>query len=231
MYKKQLYILLLIFLNIGADQYAKYIVREKVVPGSRTQIVGELLQLMNVENSGAFLGMGSESNPTIKLIFLLMVPTLVLGFVLYYLFTNKSLDRLTMTGLCCIVGGGIANLYDRFVYGSVTDFLFMDFSIAKWAKTGIFNIADLSVTTGLVMILLSIAIENARGKTLKQLTYEYLVYLISLLSGIFGLILGMTFGVLISGSIGKYTVTGVLAIGFFRVAYATTKKILKNQIK
>ena len=66
MYKNQLYILLLIFLNIGADQYTKYIVREKVTPGTRTEIVGELLQLMNVENSGAFLGMGSESNPTIK---------------------------------------------------------------------------------------------------------------------------------------------------------------------
>lgn len=164
MYKKQLYILLLIFLNIGADQYTKYIVREKVVPGSRTQIVGELLQLMNVENSGAFLGMGSESNPTIKLIFLLMVPTLVLGFVLHYLFTNKSLDRLTTTGLCCIVGGGLANLFDRFIYGSVTDFLFMDFSIAR---TGIFNVADLSVTTGMVLILISTFKEkNRKQKTL-----------------------------------------------------------------
>ena len=164
MYKKQLYILLLIFLNIGADQYTKYIVREKVVPGTRTEIVGELLQLMNVENSGAFLGMGSESNPTIKLIFLLMVPTLVLGFVLYYLFTNKSLDRLTTTGLCCIVGGGLANLFDRFLYGSVTDFLFMDLGIAR---TGIFNIADLSVTTGMVLILIATLKEkNRKQKTL-----------------------------------------------------------------
>ena len=164
MYKKQLYILLLIFLNIGADQYTKYIVREKVVPGTRTEIVGELLQLMNVENSGAFLGMGSESNPTIKLIFLLMVPTLVLGFVLHYLFTNKSQDRLTTTGLCCIVGGGLANLFDRFIYGSVTDFLFMDFSIAR---TGIFNVADLSVTTGMVLILISTFKEkNRKQKTL-----------------------------------------------------------------
>ena len=154
----------MIFLNIGADQYTKYIVREKVVPGTRTEIVGELLQLMNVENYGAFLGMGSETNPTIKLIFLLMVPTMVLGFVLYYLFTNKSLDRLTTTGLCCIVGGGLANLFDRFIYGSVTDFLFMDFSIAR---TGIFNVADLSVTTGMVLILISTFKEkNRRQKTL-----------------------------------------------------------------
>lgn len=164
MLKKQFYILLLIFLNIGADQYSKYLVRLKIAPGSRTEIAGELLQLMNVENSGAFLGLGSEYNPTIKLIFLLIIPALVLGFVLYYLFTNKSLDRLTRVGLCCIVGGGLANLYDRFVYGSVTDFLFMDFSIAR---TGIFNVADLSVTTGMVFILIATLKEkNRKQKTL-----------------------------------------------------------------
>jgi signal peptidase II len=96
--------------------------------------------------------MGSESNPTIKLIFLLILPVVVILCVLYYLFTNKSLDKLTSIGLSCIVGGGLANLYDRFLYGSVTDFLFMDFGIAK---TGIFNLADLSVTTGMILILLS----------------------------------------------------------------------------
>ena len=90
-----------------------------------------------------------------------MVPTLVLGFVLYYLFTNKSLDWLTTTGLCCIVGGGLANLLDRFLYGSVTDFLFMDFSILR---TGIFNIADLSVTTGMVLILIATLKERAQNK-------------------------------------------------------------------
>ena len=145
-------IILLILLNIGLDQYSKHIVREQVVPGSRTEILGKLVQLMNVENSGAFLGIGSDSNPTVKLIFLLILPTLVLGFVLYYLFTNKSLDQLSIIGFCCIVGGGMANLYDRFVYGSVTDFIFMDFS---FAKTGIFNVADMSVTTGMILLLIA----------------------------------------------------------------------------
>ena len=159
MQKKQIYILILICLNIGADQYSKHLVREKVVPGSRTELVGELLQLMNVENSGAFLGMGSEANPTIKMIFLLIVPLLVLTSVLYYLFTNKSIDRLTTLGLSRVVGGGIANLYVRFVYGAATDFLFMDFN---FARTGILNLADLSVTTGMVLILISTFKEKNR---------------------------------------------------------------------
>lgn len=152
MNKRNILLILLISFNIAADQYSKTIVREKVIPGSQTEIFGDLLQLMNVENSGAFLGMGSESNPTIKLIFLLILPVVVILCVLYYLFTKKSLDKLTSIGLSCIVGGGLANLYDRFLYGSVTDFLFMDFGVAK---TGIFNLADLSVTTGMILILLS----------------------------------------------------------------------------
>lgn len=161
MNKKNLLIFLLILFNIGADQYSKTIVREKVIPGSQTKIFGDFLQLMNVENSGAFLGMGSESNPTIKLIFLLILPVVVIMCVLYYLFTNKYIDKLTSVGLGCIVGGGLANLYDRFLYGSVTDFLFMDFGVAK---TGIFNIADLSVTTGMILILTSTFREKIKSK-------------------------------------------------------------------
>ena len=152
MQKKQFYILILIFFNVFVDQFSKNLVRKEVVPGSQKEILGEILQLMNVENSGAFLGMGSDSNPTVKLIFLLIIPALVLTLVTYQLFTSKSIDRLTTIGLSCIVGGGLANLYDRFLYGSVTDFLFMDFNITR---TGIFNTADLSVTTGLILILLS----------------------------------------------------------------------------
>ena len=162
MNKRNILLILLISFNIAADQYSKTIVREKVIPGSQTEIFGDLLQLMNVENSGAFLGMGSESNPTIKLIFLLILPVVVILCVLYYLFTNKSLDKLTSIGLSCIVGGGLANLYDRFLYGSVTDFLFMDFGVAK---TGIFNLADLSVTTGMILILLSTFKEKSNLST------------------------------------------------------------------
>jgi signal peptidase II len=107
---------------------------------------------MNVENSGAFLGIGSDSHPTIKLIFLLILPVIVLGVVLYYLLTNRSLDRISVIGFSCVAGGGIANLYDRFVYGSVTDFLFMDFS---FVQTGIFNVADLSVTSGMILLIIA----------------------------------------------------------------------------
>jgi signal peptidase II len=158
-------ILFLVIFNIGLDQISKGIVREQVVPGSRTELIGSQLQLMNVENSGAFLSLGSDSNPTVKLIFLLILPVIVLGIVLYYVLTNKALDNLSIIGLSCIAGGGIANLYDRFLYGSVTDFLYID--LGGVFKTGIFNMADLSVTTGMILLLLS-SFLNRPSKTIEE---------------------------------------------------------------
>ena len=153
MNRRTLLILILVIFNISLDQFSKVQVREKIVPGSRTELIGKQLQLMNIENSGAFLSMGSDSSPTVKLIFLLIIPVIVLGVVLYYVITNNTLDKKSIIGFSCIAGGGIANVYDRFMYGSVTDFLFMDFGGVF--KTGVFNSADLSVTTGMVLLLMS----------------------------------------------------------------------------
>ena len=47
--KKNL-ILILILFNIGLDQVSKEYVRKNVIPGSRTELLGSQLQLMNVEN-------------------------------------------------------------------------------------------------------------------------------------------------------------------------------------
>jgi len=162
MNKRTLLILVLVILNIGLDQFSKFQVRERVVPGSRTEIIGKKLQLMNVENSGAFLSMGSDSNPTVKLIFLLIVPIIVLGIVLYYVITDKTLDKKSIIGFSCIAGGGIANVYDRLLYGSVTDFLYMDFGGVF--KTGVFNIADMSVTSGMILLLMSSFIKRPSKK-------------------------------------------------------------------
>lgn len=143
----------LIILNIGCDQISKNVVRNHVDVRSKTELIGEKFIMTNVENSGAFLGMGSELNPTVKLLLLLILPVVVLLLVLHYLLTKKDLDTITITGLSFIVGGGIGNLYDRILYGSVTDFFHID--LGGIFKTGIFNMADVSVMVGMGFILLA----------------------------------------------------------------------------
>ena len=150
--RRSFFIILTIVLTIAVDQISKIIVRTYVVPSERSNIIGKYFTLHNVENAGAFLGMGSDLSPLLKLILLLILPIVVLSFVTYHIFKDQSLDKVSVFAFASIIGGGIANVFDRVVYGSVTDFFHID--LGGVFRTGIFNMADLSVTTGMILLLM-----------------------------------------------------------------------------
>ncbi len=144
-------IILFIISNIAIDQISKVIVRANIASREVIELIGDKFILTNVYNRGAFLGMGSDMNDTLRLILLLILPTLVLSYLIYYIIVNKDLDKLSTIALSCIAGGGIANVFDRISYGKVTDFFFID--LGGVFKTGIFNVADMSVTFGMIVLV------------------------------------------------------------------------------
>ena len=150
--RRSISIILIIILTIAIDQISKVLVRAYVVPGTQTNIIGKYFTLHNVENVGAFLGMGSDLDPAFRLILLLILPIVVLGFVLVHVLKNKDMDNLSLIAFSCIISGGIANVYDRIAYGSVTDFFYI--KLTDVLHTGIFNMADLFVTSGMIMLLI-----------------------------------------------------------------------------
>jgi signal peptidase II len=99
------------------------------------------LTLTKIENTGAFLSLGQSMPKILRTIFLTILPLIILGLTFIYLLTKKNLSSFKVVGLCFVIGGGVGNLFDRVVYGSVTDFLHIDFGIFQ---TGIFNMADVS---------------------------------------------------------------------------------------
>lgn len=153
--KKSRYLLItiLVFLSITFDQISKIWVRNNFESYSEKSIIGDVFTLIKVENTGAFLGMGSELSEIPRILLLIILPVIVLISITLYTYIDKSLDKLSIIGFSLIIGGGIANIFDRIVFGSVTDFLYIN--LVGIFKTGIFNIADLSVTTGMILILIS----------------------------------------------------------------------------
>ena len=156
-------ILLLIIFNIAIDQISKVVVRTSIKSREVIELIGDKFILTNVENKGAFLGMGSDMNETLRIIFLLILPTLVLTYLIYYIITNKTLDKLSTIALSCIAGGGIANVFDRIAFGKVTDFFFID--LGGVFKTGIFNVADMSVTFGMIVLVYTWFLTNKKKQT------------------------------------------------------------------
>jgi len=151
--KRNLLITIIVFLSIVLDQISKIWVRNNFESYIENSIIGNIFSLIKVENKGAFLGMGSELSETLRILLLIVLPIIVLISITIYTYIDKTLDKISIIGFSLIIGGGIGNIFDRIVYGSVTDFLYLDFG--GIFKTGIFNIADLSVTTGMILILIS----------------------------------------------------------------------------
>jgi len=154
---KFILLLLLVALNVGCDQFSKIIVRQKVDYNENISLIKDHLTLTKVENTGAFLSMGDELPDAVRFITLSLLPIIVLSFGLYYLFTQKNLPILMQLGMCFLIGGGIGNIYDRIKFGSVTDFLHIDFGLFS---TGVFNFADVSIMTGIGLLLIQSLTQN-----------------------------------------------------------------------
>ena len=146
-----LVILSLVMTNVGCDQLSKSVVREKIAYHETIELIGDNLILMKVENTGAFLGLGSTLHPLLKNLLLLTLPAIVLIMMLGIVVLNAQLPKEVIFGLTCIIGGGVGNVFDRITYGSVTDFMHLDFGIIR---TGIFNMADVSILMGTICIFI-----------------------------------------------------------------------------
>ncbi len=154
-------IIFLIFSNVSCDQISKNIVRQKMEYNSHIDLIGKYLILTKVENTGAFLGLGDSIPRPIYKLFMILLPLVVIGYGLYYLMKRNNVPKLLMIGISFAIGGGLGNIYDRILFGSVTDFLYFDFVLFH---TGIVNMADISVTIGFFMILYEFYINRSGFK-------------------------------------------------------------------
>ncbi|MDB5016231.1 MAG: lspA [Mucilaginibacter sp.] len=143
-------IFLILGLNIGCDQVSKSIVRHKMTEYTYIGFLHNHITFNRVENSGAFLSFGDSLSGPLRMILLNILPLIAVVFGLVFILT-RTLNRLTLFAVILIVGGGFGNVYDRIMHGSVTDFMHINFIIFQ---TGIFNVADLSITTGVIILLI-----------------------------------------------------------------------------
>lgn len=139
----------LLFITIGCDQTTKILARDFLPVTGPLSYLNDSVRLEIAHNPGAFLSLGAElSGPARFWIFNVAVGLLLLG-VGWALWRQVS-NRLRPTvGLTLILGGGIGNLMDRFLFGSVTDFL-----ILGWGpvRTGIINVADMAIVLGVMLL-------------------------------------------------------------------------------
>ncbi len=153
---------LIIFLLLLLDQITKYIARTSLDMGIPVKIIGSFFQLTYVENPGMAFGITVDNT-----ILFLALSLVAASLVFYYMYKLRNEAFALQLAITMIAAGAIGNLSDRFIRGSVVDFLdfefwdihipafkllglqFAGFHMTRWP---VFNVADMAVSGGMILI-------------------------------------------------------------------------------
>lgn len=150
-------IILVLVSCVGCDQATKNIARGALASSS-VSLLNDSVRFEYTENPGAFLGLGSKLPHQARFLLLVMFVSASLLLILAFTVSARNLDVEQWVGLSLLAGGGVGNLIDRmFNDGAVIDFVRLGVGSLR---TGVFNLADVAIVVGVVLLLLG----SARGK-------------------------------------------------------------------
>ncbi len=137
------------------DRVTKILVERNISMWDSHNVIPGFFDLIHTKNRGAAFGMFGDGNSEWRSFVLVGVSIAVLLLISMALLkpgrSGFAASRLTTVALSLVMGGAAGNIYDRLVYGMVTDFL--DFYVGSYHFAA-FNIADSAITTGACLLLL-----------------------------------------------------------------------------
>lgn len=146
----------LIVVIVALDQWSKWAIKTSFNLYQSKPVIQDLLHFTYVTNDGMAFGLSFPGGKHV----LLIMTILLTGFIVGFLWKEKNGHPLIKYGLALILSGAIGNLIDRLLYGKVVDFLDLMIGNFHWY---IFNIADSSVTIGMILFIIhSIFIEQKK---------------------------------------------------------------------
>ena len=151
--RRILVISLVIFLCIGCDQTTKTIAGRTLAVDRPVRLLGDVVHLEYSENHGAMLGLGSELPAGTRFwLFTVIAGCALLGILAFTIMSGR-LTPDNIVSLSLVLGGGLSNLIDRLLKGGVI-IDFVEITVGPF-KTAIFNVADLTILAGIIMLVLS----------------------------------------------------------------------------
>jgi signal peptidase II len=128
-----------------ADQATKAMVAASIDLGERVEVIGDLVVLWHVRNTGAAFSLFQGGQA-----FFLVVTVLAFGMLVYFQRTFRGRGPLLHVVLGLVLGGTLGNLVDRVRLGYVTDFISVGVGDLRWPT---WNVADASLVTGILAIV------------------------------------------------------------------------------
>ena len=130
--------LVVIAVDLGSKELAT-----SMLSGNRISLLPGL-DLTLAYNTGMAFGLLRDEKWRLLL---LLLPLPICGVLLYWLHTATS--TVSRVAIALVIGGALGNLYERMMFGKVTDFI--DLYLGQW-HWPTFNVADSAITIGAVIL-------------------------------------------------------------------------------
>jgi signal peptidase II len=135
------------------DRVTKSIIEARVSTFDVHRVIPGFFDIVHSQNSGVAFGLMNESNSAWRTVVLVVFSAAALLLVAGLLWRASRLDRWTAAGLALVLGGAAGNLFDRILWGRVTDFLEFYLGALHWPT---FNVADSCIVIGSGLLLLEL---------------------------------------------------------------------------
>lgn len=151
---------------IGCDRYTKQLAKTHLMYAPAKSYLNNTFVLEYAENTGAALSLGDNLPKAASFILLSLLPLgLMVWLFIYFIQKRRETTPTKALAYALIFSGGLGNLIDRiFNDRHVTDF--MNVGIGS-LRTGIFNVADMCVTGGVIVLFLTLRGESSRQEKLE----------------------------------------------------------------
>ena len=147
--KKFFFNSIIIFLIFILDRVTKlYIIYLDKINNSTEIFLSKYLNIYLIWNQGIAFGLFSFNEKKFYNYLTIAILTIVV-VILFMLFKSKGIKKY---GLLMIFGGALGNIFDRIYYQAVPDFIDLHINNFHWF---IFNIADMFITLGVFLMILS----------------------------------------------------------------------------
>ena len=144
---------------VALDLFTKLLVQRTFHLYQQVNVIGDYLRLTYIHNPGAAFGI--HLGPYSRFIFLgLSVVALFALAGMYWV--TPARDKVRLASIALICAGAIGNLLDRIRSSAgVVDFLDVGVGDLRWP---VFNVADIAVTTGAIILALSLWKEEQQSE-------------------------------------------------------------------
>ena len=147
--KKKIYLFIFVLVLFAIDRISKILILKNFLNNSSSEIyINSFLNFSLVWNSGIGFGiLQLEAN-----IFYLLISIIITAInliLIYWMLTSSN--YLESIFISIILGGALGNLFDRYYYSSVPDFIDLHYESFHWFT---FNIADIFITIGIIGLII-----------------------------------------------------------------------------